>query len=196
MTRTSDWVFLIVPVAALLKFGAQRKAPPAGMEELYERGMLAMIRYQAKLEADEVERDGDTFWFPTAIKRYEFQRAIEWYKRCMTEEAPAHFNKLTPAEDERLAKLSEECAEVIQAVCKIQRHGYRSRDPDAIGVYPNYTNRELLQQEIMDVLIAVARLSKRDDIDLGNVEAAVEVALRTSGRYMHHQEPLDGTAAK
>ena len=41
-----------------------------------------------------------------------------------------HFNKLTPAEDERLAMLAEECAEVIQIVSKIQRHGYDSWHPD------------------------------------------------------------------
>ena len=34
-----------------------------------------------------------------------------------------HFNGLTPAEDERLAMLAEECAEVIKIVSKIQRHG-------------------------------------------------------------------------
>ena len=36
----------------------------------------------------------------------------------------SHFNKLTPAQAERLAILIEECGEVIQAATKILRHGY------------------------------------------------------------------------
>ncbi len=41
-----------------------------------------------------------------------------------------HFNRLTPAEAERLAMLAEEAAEVIQIVGKILRHGYASYHPD------------------------------------------------------------------
>ena len=41
-----------------------------------------------------------------------------------------HFNKLTPAEAERLAMLAEECGEVVQIVGKILRHGYDSQHPD------------------------------------------------------------------
>ena len=40
--------------------------------------------------------------------------------------ATEHFNKLTEAEQERLVILAEECAEVIQVVAKIQRHGFNS----------------------------------------------------------------------
>jgi len=40
-----------------------------------------------------------------------------------------HFNGLSPAEAERLALLAEECGEVVQAVCKVLRHGYESTNP-------------------------------------------------------------------
>ena len=50
-----------------------------------------------------------------------------------SEFAAEHFNRLSPAEDERLTVLAEECSEVIQAICKIQRHGYESFNPDELG---------------------------------------------------------------
>jgi hypothetical protein len=44
-------------------------------------------------------------------------------------EMEENFNKLTPAETERLAWLIEECGEVVKAGSKILRHGYYSYDP-------------------------------------------------------------------
>ena len=38
----------------------------------------------------------------------------------------AHFNGLSESEQERLSILIEECGEVVQAACKILRHGYES----------------------------------------------------------------------
>lgn len=68
-----------------------------------------------------------------------------------------HYNKLTPAEAERLAMLAEECAEVIQVVGKILRHGYESFHPND----PLITNREILCMELMD-LHAVVELMDND----------------------------------
>src|SRR5579872_899269 len=42
---------------------------------------------------------------------------------------PVAIPRLTPAQIERLALLAEECGEVMQAVSKILRHGYESRNP-------------------------------------------------------------------
>lgn len=95
-----------------------------------------------------------------------------------------HYNGLTPAQDERLAKLAEECAEVIKAICKIQRHGYMSRDPTKEGAL---TNRRDLEVEIADVANAVKALVHRGDIDETRVR---NLALELQGRendYMHHQ---------
>lgn len=57
-----------------------------------------------------------------------------------------HFNRLTPAEAERLALLAEECGEVIQAIGKVLRHGFESTHPDG-----GPTNRESLERECGDV---------------------------------------------
>jgi hypothetical protein len=51
-----------------------------------------------------------------------------------------HFNRLTPAEAERLALLLEELGEAQQIIGKILRHGYESYHPDD----PETTNRTLL----------------------------------------------------
>lgn len=68
----------------------------------------------------------------------------------------AHFNKLTPAEAERLAMLAEECGEVIQVIGKILRHGYDSFHP----ADPSVTNRDLLGRELTDLLTVAASLCR------------------------------------
>lgn len=92
------------------------------------------------------------------------------------------FNKLTPAEAERLAYLIEELAEVQQAACKILRHGFDSFNPDnrAAG-----TNRGQLEREISDVLGAVARMRDAGDIHRNILTSYTP---NKGARYMHHQE--------
>ena len=72
------------------------------------------------------------------------------------------FNKLTPAQDERLSYLAEECAEVIQVVMKIKRHGFDSYNP-----FDNLrpTNRRLLKRELSQVQAAMNELIRMGDID-------------------------------
>lgn len=60
-----------------------------------------------------------------------------------------HFNKLTPAETERLAILAEECGETIQVIGKILRHGYESFHPKDYAT----TNRTLLENELVKLPI-------------------------------------------
>jgi NTP pyrophosphatase (non-canonical NTP hydrolase) len=98
------------------------------------------------------------------------------------------FNQLTPAEEERLAWLIEECSEVIKACTKIQRHGYYSYDPSNIH---HLGNRADLETEIQDVLnqseISTAIFEEtadgflegvKDDLELlkGTYEELMEVA--------------------
>lgn len=94
-----------------------------------------------------------------------------------------HFNKLTPAEDERLALLMEECAEVIQIVGKIQRHGYESRHPDG-----GPTNRELLEKELGHVDAAQELMFRPRDISMDAIFVSTEKKLRNVLQYLHHQE--------
>ena len=99
-----------------------------------------------------------------------------------------HFNQLTPAEDERLALLAEECAEVIQIVAKIQRHGYGSYHPDD----PTTTNRQLLEREAGDVmaaldLLAAHGIARVSDLDTNEIETWRKAKHDKIGRYLHHQ---------
>lgn len=70
------------------------------------------------------------------------------------------FNKLTPAEVERLALLAEECAEVVQVIGKILRHGYNSCHPRS-----STTNREMLMSELGDVRAAEEIMVEAQDIN-------------------------------
>jgi NTP pyrophosphatase (non-canonical NTP hydrolase) len=93
------------------------------------------------------------------------------------------FNALSDAEDERLTLLSEECAEVIQVICKIQRHGYESAHPDNLIV----TNRNLLQKELGHVAAAATLLSHAADIQGPEMERSMFRKLKSVQQYLHHQ---------
>lgn len=98
---------------------------------------------------------------------------------------------LTPAEQERLTWLIEECSEVIKAGTKILRHGYRSYNPDK----PAYgDNRRDLEMEIGDVLSAVGLMLNAEDIQETHITSKVtgrevKFGMRkpVKGKYMHFQ---------
>ena len=93
------------------------------------------------------------------------------------------FNKLTDAEDERLTVLAEECAEVIQAICKIQRHGYESYNPFGD---PTINNRRLLENEMGDVLWAMSKLIASHDVENHLINKAANAAEERKAPYLHH----------
>lgn len=95
-----------------------------------------------------------------------------------------HFNKLTPGESERLARLAEECAEVVQIVCKIQRHGYMSYNPFDANKVPNVS---LLEKEIGHVQQAINALIEREDIYLEAIVRSRDAKAESVKEYLHHQ---------
>ncbi|MCP4596182.1 MazG nucleotide pyrophosphohydrolase domain-containing protein [Neptuniibacter sp.] len=96
-----------------------------------------------------------------------------------------HFNKLTPAEAERLSILAEECAEVIQAIGKIQRHGFDSRHPNG-----GPSNRNWLEKELGDVLAAKHLMLEGGDIDDEHIGKSFTNKLFTIPEYLHHNNHL------
>lgn len=96
-----------------------------------------------------------------------------------------HFNQLEPAEAERLVLLSEECAEVIQIIGKIQRHGYESHHPDT----PHITNRMLLASEVGHVKAATYLMVESGDISIHSVNDnfAIKQSAYRAKKYLHHQ---------
>lgn len=99
-----------------------------------------------------------------------------------------HFNKLTPAQLERLAVLSEELGEAQQAVGKILRHGYDSCNPFVSG----RNNREDLEKELGDIVAAIGMLSGDRDISRANVESWAESKRENIKPYLHHQGVTNG----
>lgn len=96
-----------------------------------------------------------------------------------------HFNKLTPAEAERLAWLMEECGEVIQAAGKILRHGYDSTDP----TNPDHAgNRADLERELCDILQVIIHMQDRKDLVCSLFERARWLSANSKFKYMHHQD--------
>lgn len=96
------------------------------------------------------------------------------------------FNKLSPAQAERLDLLAEECAEVIVAIMKIKRHGYDTYNPDK----PLATNAYTLEEELGHIIASIELLTQANDIDLDviNSSALIKKENHKLGRcYMHHQ---------
>lgn len=93
------------------------------------------------------------------------------------------FHDLSPAEQERLALLAEECAEVIQIIGKIWRHGYESTHPDDPE---GPTNRHMLETEIGHVQAALDILARRPDLSVQNIDHARREKLNKVQFYLHH----------
>ena len=94
-----------------------------------------------------------------------------------------NFNKLVPAETERLFHLVEEMGEALQAVGKIGRHGYDSHNPYKNG--PD--NRAMLERELGHVLYTIKTMAAKFDIEWGKVEAESIIKAETVKPYYHHQ---------
>jgi NTP pyrophosphatase (non-canonical NTP hydrolase) len=92
-----------------------------------------------------------------------------------------HFNQLTPKQTELLTLLAEECAEVIQAVAKIQRHGLHSSHPAS-----SEPNRGSLQRELGDVAAAIKLLIDIDLVDRKVIDWYRDHKLNHVGKYLHH----------
>ncbi len=95
-----------------------------------------------------------------------------------------HFNGLTPAQAERLTLIAEEAAEVIQAVTKIQRHGFGSCHPTG-----GPDNRHALEIELGDLHTAVRMSVDAGDLDVLEMDAAAKRKAQNVGRYLHHSPP-------
>ena len=93
-----------------------------------------------------------------------------------------HFNRLTPAEAERLALLAEECGEVVQIIGKILRHGFDSCHPNG-----GLTNRALLERECGDVRHAMIRLCNAGDLYKQAIHDRADEKAVLVEKYLHHQ---------
>jgi NTP pyrophosphatase (non-canonical NTP hydrolase) len=93
------------------------------------------------------------------------------------------FNELTEAQAEVLALLAEECAEVIQVVGKILRHGLESKHPADLD---GPTNRGLLVKELGDLRAAIWLLAKYRLVDHQGINDAASRKADKVEQYLHH----------
>ena len=83
---------------------------------------------------------------------------------------------------ERLVLLSEECAEVTQAVAKILRFGMN-------GGYNGVNNKERLQQELIDLVTIINLMMSANDIELDFEKGSVE-KLKKLAEYTRLQQDV------
>ena len=98
-----------------------------------------------------------------------------------------HFNKLTPSEAERLVIMAEECAEVIQVIGKIQRHGYESYNP-TLPPSERETNRQALAREIGHFEMILCEMYNLRDVDPIAINDSARKKRATIGRWLHHND--------
>jgi NTP pyrophosphatase (non-canonical NTP hydrolase) len=81
-----------------------------------------------------------------------------------------------------MAVLQEECAEVIQAVSKINRFGMH-------GEWQGVTNRQSLITEIGDVLAIIKVLMEETDINIteDDLEVAIKAKLKKLEIFLPHE---------
>jgi NTP pyrophosphatase (non-canonical NTP hydrolase) len=90
---------------------------------------------------------------------------------------------LTPYQDEVLTILMEECAEVVQEICKIKRFGYTEQSHHIKGK----THSECLEQEIGDIIACVQLLKDANiGISADRLAAAKERKLAKVVKWMTH----------
>lgn len=102
-----------------------------------------------------------------------------------------HNNGLTPAQAERLAILAEECAEVVQKVGKILRHGldaYNPYDPQRVP------NIQLLEEEMGEVQYILELMASQGDLNGENMVLGMYKKAHNIDQFTHHQpiSALDG----
>lgn len=100
-------------------------------------------------------------------------------------------NELTPAQLERLALLSEEMSEAQQAIGKIIRHGYYSRNPD-IASSMNPDNRTKLETEMGHIFFALELLARNNDLSYVSVGDAKAKKSKSILPYLHYQFNQEG----
>ena len=83
---------------------------------------------------------------------------------------------------ERLILLAEECSEVIQIISKILRFGYSSSNPKILN---SPLNRELLEQEIAHVQVAIMILNYHGEINGDRIKQFVADKLEDKDFFNH-----------
>lgn len=95
--------------------------------------------------------------------------------------ANPHFNQLTPAQAEALALVAEECSELVQIICKIQRHGLHSCHPET-----HEENYHALWREVGDVMAALRIAEVQRLVHWADVIRARDRKLHKVTKYLHH----------
>lgn len=96
-----------------------------------------------------------------------------------------HFNGLTESEAERLALMIEECGEVVQACCKVLRHGFESHDPTIASV--SLSNREALEKELGHLRHVIDRMTLARDVNVLAIEGSKKEKADRISRWLHHE---------
>ena len=86
-------------------------------------------------------------------------------------------NNLSPAQEERLSLVAEECAEIIQVVTKILRHGYQANGHD---------NRIALEHELGDLRWAVGLMRVENDLWFSTIARFAAEKPEKAQRWLHH----------
>lgn len=78
--------------------------------------------------------------------------------------------------------LAEEAGEIVQACCKVLRHGWESTHPEG-----SETNRTYLEREIKDLFAVIGIMVKLADLTMDPSDEEMDAILARKLKYTHSQ---------
>ncbi len=99
------------------------------------------------------------------------------------------FNKLIPAQAERLTLLIEEASEIAHIGCKILRHGYQYGH----SKNPFKTNRQILEEKILDFTAVLSLLYATEELKPlvpETIPEQLEEIIYNKAKWFHHQDDI------
>lgn len=97
------------------------------------------------------------------------------------------FNELSPRQAELFDLMQEECAEAIQAIAKVKRHGLESYNPDDTEAG---SNKEQMERELGQVLACIELLDKNGIISAAALKKHKDAKLKNVLEYLHHYKDV------
>lgn len=91
--------------------------------------------------------------------------------------------QFTPQQYERMAILFEEIGEALQALGKVQRHGFYSSNPYKPD---DGDNQNQLEREIGHVVAAISLLSEVTEVDLSRIGKHVDLKTQSVQKWLHY----------
>lgn len=92
---------------------------------------------------------------------------------------------ISSPQSERVALLVEEMGESLQALGKIQRHGFNSYNP-TLPTDQQTSNRQHLEKELGDVIAAIGLMAMNNDVNIESICLYAGAKFDSVQQWLHY----------